>query len=229
MKPLTDKEARLYRAMERAALALNPKRGTADSAKAMYEAFGLPSASLEAGLLGISRMCKLPSALALSYSIIPAVARHIFQEKAEGVHRILNIEDARTILTPLYIGTHYECGYLLCMDAGGKLLRLQPLRMGTVDEAPLYTRITIEYAIESGGRYFILAHNHPAGTKEPSNADISSTQLVLDAMHRLDMVLIDHVIMAEGQAVSMRGYDRRSAQMWDRYAPLPQKYQNWPD
>ena len=61
----------------------------------------------------------------------------------------------------------------------------------------------VENALYAGASSIILAHNHPSGVALPSRADVQATVQVRDALKRLDIRLIDHIIVADGDYVSM--------------------------
>ena len=60
-----------------------------------------------------------------------------------------------------------------------------------------------EAALRSGASGVFLGHNHPSGVALPSPADMEATTQVRDALKRLDIRLIDHIIVADGDYVSM--------------------------
>ena len=49
----------------------------------------------------------------------------------------------------------------------------------------------------------ILAHNHPSGVAEPSQADERITRRLRSALELVDIRLLDHLIIGDGQATSM--------------------------
>lgn len=226
---MTGKDERLLLAMEQAAQILYPKGEADGAAGKIGAAFGAPSLALEASAEEMQRVCKIPDPLAFAYGIVPDLARYMLAERAEAAPLITSLRAARAHLLPLYLGTHYECGHILCLNAEGRLLGTSPVRMGSVDEAPFYTRVIMELALASGGDAFLLAHNHPGGTREPSMADCSATQTVMEAMHRLQMTLIDHIIFTDGEAVSIRASGQMSTECWQRLAPLPESFRDWPE
>ena len=65
---------------------------------------------------------------------------------------------------------------------------------GTIDKSPVYTREIARKALENNATAVIIAHNHPSGTTIPSQADITVTKKIKDALRLLDITLTDHVI-----------------------------------
>ena len=71
--------------------------------------------------------------------------------------------------------------------------------MGSVDGAPVYTRVVASGALAHQASSVVVAHNHPSGVLTPSHSDIAVTQKVSKAL-----MLLDHLIVAEGRCVSLR-------------------------
>lgn len=74
---------------------------------------------------------------------------------------------------------------------------------GTVDQSPIYPREIAIRALLTNAKAVILAHNHPAGSVDPSKADIEVTKKVKDALTLLDINLLDHIIVAHDKTYSM--------------------------
>lgn len=228
MKRSAEEEQRLVRAVTEAAQILKPKEPHEVALRRLQNAYGSFVSALEAGAGEMQRVGGLSKPTAYALSLTPELARHILEARAAKIRRIRSLEDVRQHLLPLYLGMHYECGYMLCLNAQGMLRSTHMLRMGSVDEAPFYLRVIIETALNSGGELFILAHNHPGGTRRPSPADIESTMSVLEAMHKLELTLVDHVILADKEAVSMRACSQNEQPLWQSCAPLPKFLCDWP-
>lgn len=100
-------------------------------------------------------------------------------------------------------GQRTEQLYQLCVDAKGKVLSCRMLSQGQADMTVLSLRQVVENALLSGASGVFLGHNHPSGVALPSPADMEATTQVRDALKRLDIRLIDHIIVADGDYVSM--------------------------
>ncbi len=74
---------------------------------------------------------------------------------------------------------------------------------GTIDGATVYPRVVAEKALRHGAAALIAAHNHPSGINEPSLADQAITRRLKDALALLDIRLLDHFVIGDGQPVSM--------------------------
>ena len=220
-------QKRLRKAILRAAHTLYPK-GEQDKAvlNLLEDSVG-PSSVFDVSEEELAGTYGFPAKLAFFYSILPQVSRRLLSERAWQDKMVTSVRRAREHLLPLYLAMPYEYSYILCLTKKGKLLRVTPLRMGTVDEAPFYSRIILEAAYASEGEVFILAHNHPSGIEFPSVSDCQSTLDIMTTMADLDMILIDHLVFAEGNVSSMRDCGTIKPAYWEKYAPLPPAFQNW--
>ena len=76
--------------------------------------------------------------------------------------------------------------------------------MGSVDSAPVYTRVVASRALAHQASSVVVAHNHPSGVLKPSHSDVSVTEKLSKARMLLDIRLCDDLIAAEGHCVSLR-------------------------
>jgi len=74
---------------------------------------------------------------------------------------------------------------------------------GTIDGASVYPREVVKRALERRAAALILAHNHPSGIAEPSQADELITRRLRDALSLVDIRVIDHLIVGDGICVSL--------------------------
>ena len=56
-------------------------------------------------------------------------------------------------------------------------------------------KVILQYAIEANASSLNIAHNHPSGTSEPSDADRKITKRIYDAGNLVDIKLLDHIIV----------------------------------
>ena len=97
----------------------------------------------------------------------------------------------------------HECFAILWLDARHRVLAFDPLFRGTIDGTSVYPREVVRSAISVNAAACILAHNHPSGFGEPSPADTRITQRLKAALELVDVRVIDHLIVAADDCVSM--------------------------
>ena len=112
-------------------------------------------------------------------------------------------EDYYELLQPYFFGARVELCYLLCMDGKGRLKGCHKLGEGIVDQVPILTRKVVEYAMADNASKVVLAHNHVSGIAIPSSADKTSTQELKKLLRQMDVDLVDHLVIVEGDMVSM--------------------------
>lgn len=88
------------------------------------------------------------------------------------------------------------------------MLRAVRAFTGTIDETPVYPRTVVRIALENNAHSVVLAHNHPSGVAEPSDGDVATTNVLREALSTVDIQILDHVIVADGEAVSLFQWER---------------------
>ena len=98
---------------------------------------------------------------------------------------------------------NHEVVYMIGVDDGLKILQTVKLAEGVVNQVHIPIRKVVQTALSMGATGVILTHNHPAGVALPSHEDMLTTRSILDALKMVDVQLIDHVIVADGEGTSM--------------------------
>ncbi len=91
----------------------------------------------------------------------------------------------------------------LFLDSQNKLISHESLFTGTVDSCAVYTREVVKLALSLNCAAIIFAHNHPSGHAEPSAADRQITERLKSAMALIDVRVLDHIVIGEGDSVSL--------------------------
>jgi DNA repair protein RadC len=97
----------------------------------------------------------------------------------------------------------HEVFAVLFLDSQHRLLALEDLFRGTLTQTSVYPREVVLRALHHQAAAVVLAHNHPSGSVQPSRADEALTQTLKAALALVDVRVLDHVIVAPGQALSM--------------------------
>jgi DNA repair protein RadC len=92
---------------------------------------------------------------------------------------------------------------VLFLDNRHRLLAFELLFQGTLDGAEVYPREVARAALRHNAAAIIVCHNHPSGSTEPSAADRAVTLRLRDALALLEVRLLDHFVVGEGQATSL--------------------------
>jgi len=100
-------------------------------------------------------------------------------------------------------GVPYEVFAVLLLDNRHRVLHYVELFRGTVDGASVHPREVVRLVMKNNAAAVILAHNHPSGVAEPSQADLSITRRLKDALALIDVRILDHMIIGEGRGTSL--------------------------
>ena len=96
-----------------------------------------------------------------------------------------------------------EIFHVLFLDTRHRVIEGENMFTGSIDGACVYPRVVAARALELNAAAVIVAHNHPSGITEPSLADQAITRRLKDALLLLEIRLLDHFVVGDGQPVSM--------------------------
>jgi len=96
----------------------------------------------------------------------------------------------------------YEVFCCIFLDNRNRVIRLEELFRGTIDGASVHPREVVRQALAANVAAIILAHNHPSGVAEPSQADELITRRLTSALALVDIRVLDHLVIGDGTAVS---------------------------
>ncbi|MHA4987969.1 JAB domain-containing protein [Cetobacterium somerae] len=91
---------------------------------------------------------------------------------------------------------------VIYLSSSNRLLGEETLFRGTIDRSVVYPRLIVERALKYATKGIIFAHNHPSGDLKPSRKDIELTHELKDLLDVLDIKLLDHIILGEGEHFS---------------------------
>ena len=109
--------------------------------------------------------------------------------------------DAFRIFWPAY--EHIEFSNLLMLNRQNQILGYHQLSKGGMTGAVVDVRVIFQVALKSSSTSIILAHNHPSGNLDVSDADRKITNQIKQAGVILDIPLLDHLIMTTDSYLSM--------------------------
>ena len=96
----------------------------------------------------------------------------------------------------------YEVFALLLLDTRHHVIHYVELFRGSIDGATVPPREVVRTVLAYDAAAVIMAHNHPSGITEPSQADLRITQRIKDALALIDVPVLDHIIVGEGTGLS---------------------------
>jgi DNA repair protein RadC len=140
----------------------------------------------------------LGPARAASLLAVMELARRAQRERLERKTLLGRPQAVKDYLCLLLHGRAQEVFVVLFLDSQNRLILADELFHGTLNQTAVYPREVVRRALELNAAAVILAHNHPSGVAEPSQADRVLTDALRAALRHLDMPVLDHIIVAGG-------------------------------
>lgn len=134
---------------------------------------------------------------------VPELARRYFSESLPCGEAIRSPSDTATFLQARMRHLDHELFCCLFLDNRHRVLGFSELFRGTIDGTSVYPREVVKEALGINAAAVILAHNHPSGVAEPSQADERITKRLKSALELVDIRLLDHLIIGDGPATSL--------------------------
>jgi len=135
--------------------------------------------------------------------VLPELARRYFEETLPRGEAIRSPADTETFLLARLRDRPHEVFCCLYLDNRHRVLHFEELFRGTIDGTSVYPREVVKQALAVNAAAIILAHNHPSGVAEPSQADERITRRVKSALELVDIRLLDHLIIGDGTSTSL--------------------------
>ena len=191
-------------ALEKLIALADPGADARAVAGALLTRYGSLLAVLAAPAEDLTRVEGVRAPLAQLLRLMPPMARYDALDGFGVRPDVSTFRRAEGYLSALYIGREYEHFYLLCLGQDGRLIKPALVTRGTLDETAFYLRNILDEALKARAYAVVLSHNHPGGTAEPSQGDVSATRLAIRALSKVGVMVLDHAIIADGRALSMR-------------------------
>ena len=186
-----------------------PRRDTNPIAHALMERYGALSAVLNAPVEDLKKVPGIGESAAILLKLAPQVYSRARLADAEQETVLNTVSRVGAYLLERFSGERNEVLYQLCLDRKGRLLACKRLGEGGVTNVDLNVRLLMENAILTSASVVILAHNHPSGVALPSDDDRAATKRAKDALDTIGVKLVDHIIVADGDHISMASSGHR--------------------
>ena len=178
-------------------------KSAVDLARHLLSEFGSLRALLEADLRAFCGQLGLgPAKFSQLQAVLEMSRRHL----AERLRRDSALESPQAVrdyLKSLLRHEPHEVFGCLFMDSKHRMLAFEVLFRGSIDSASVYPRQVVKRALAHNAAAVIFCHNHPSGNSEPSQADRTLTQRLTEALDLIEVRVLDHFIVGEGEPLSM--------------------------
>ncbi|MDB5993439.1 MAG: radC [Pseudomonas sp.] len=181
-------------------------KSAVDLARHLLSQFGSLRALFEADLNAFSGELGLgPAKFAQLQALLEMARRHL----AERLRHNSVLESplaVREYLKSMLRHEPHEVFGCLFLDSKHRVLAFESLFRGSIDCTSVYPRQVVKRALAHNAAALILCHNHPSGNPDPSEADRKLTKRLQEALDLIDVRVLDHFIIGDGDPLSMAEY-----------------------
>jgi DNA repair protein RadC len=150
-------------------------------------------------------LCETPGLGEAKYVQLQAgleLGRRFLAEKLKREVTLGSTRDTRDFLQAQLRDRKNEVFCVLFLDNRHRVLEFEELFQGTLNGTAVYPREIVKRALRHNAAAVILVHNHPSGVAEPSRADELLTNRLKEALSLVDIRLLDHLVVGDGETVS---------------------------
>lgn len=180
-----------------------PRKDTNPLAHRLMNTFHSLSGVLNASVEELTQVDGVSEHTAVLIHLLPQFLQRYRTEVNDASQRAFSIEDVAAYLRPHFFGARAELVFLVSLDDAGRILGCDCLNEGNVNQAWVDSRTLVSCALRRRATGVVLAHCHPIGSTEPSDADCLTTRHCKKILQALNIKLIDHLVFADDQWVSM--------------------------
>lgn len=180
-----------------------PRKDTNIIAHRLIESFGSISNVLEADSKELMQIEGIGKNAAVFLNLIFESTKRYRIDSKKIRRRIATMEEAGKFSAELFYGAQLEKVYMICLDMRSRVIHTVCVSEGTIDETPFYPRKIVSEALRNNASKVILAHNHPGGSPKPSVKDLEATAMVQDVLKKVNVDLVDHIIVAKDSFLSL--------------------------
>ncbi|MGD9953120.1 MAG: DNA repair protein RadC [Burkholderiales bacterium] len=173
-----------------------------DLARQLLERYGGLAGLLAAGAGELRRVKGLGVAKAAQLAAVLELARRTLREDLRAGSALTSPGAVRDYLRLALGARAHEVFACIFLDAQHRVIEAQELFRGTLTQTSVYPREVVKAALAANAAAVILAHNHPSGVAQPSQADELLTRQLKEALALVEVRVLDHFIVAGNQALS---------------------------
>jgi DNA repair protein RadC len=181
-------------------------KSAVDLARHLLNQFGSLRSLLEADLSAFSDQLGLgPAKFAQLQAVLEMGRRHL-AERLRHKSALENPQAVREYLKSMLRHEQHEVFGCLFLDSRHQVLAFEVLFRGSIDSTSVHPREVVKRALAQNAAALILCHNHPSGNTDPSQADRELTKRLQKALELIDVRVLDHFIIGDGDPLSMAEY-----------------------
>ena len=178
-------------------------KSAVDLARHLLSEFGSLRALLEADLRAFCRQLGLGPAKFSQLQAVLEMSRRHLAERLRRESALESPQAVRDYFKALLRHEPHEVFGCLFLDTRHRMLAFEVLFRGSIDSASVYPRQVVKRALAHNAAAVIFCHNHPSGISDPSQADRTLTKRLIQALDLIEVRVLDHFIVGDGQPLSM--------------------------
>ncbi|OGC52182.1 hypothetical protein A2982_01695 [candidate division WWE3 bacterium RIFCSPLOWO2_01_FULL_39_13] len=153
--------------------------------------------------IGVAKACKI--------AVCFELARRLSGGQTIKSKEYTSASDIHNLVKPYLLHREKEHFVVVSFDTRRRLIAVDNLSIGTVNESLVHPREVFKTAINRRASYIALVHNHPSGDVSPSNDDIVVTERLLKASYTMGIPVVDHLIVTDNAYKSVISSEMVSA------------------
>ena len=174
------------------------------SAIRLIEEFGCIKNIFSAEIPDLKTCTALTEAEAVMLSFVGKFMGYVAYEKF-GENPVLTDAETRKRFVSTIVGVMpYEDFYIMLLDEKGRMIKTVPISHGNETAITISVRFITDTVMKFGAKGVIAVHTHPAGSLQPSHEDIQSTYMLAELLKKLEVQLVDHIIVGRNGVCSMK-------------------------
>ncbi len=193
-----------YQALELLLFYVIPRRDVSPLARDLIQRFGSFSGVLCASVEELEKVPGIGESAAVFLHLLSELYPYYLNDLHRYKRQITDPKDLEEHLAPRFLGLGKEVVYLICLDNSNRIIYSDFISKGNVNHTSIDIRTIAEIALRVESRSIIIAHNHPHGFAIPSEQDLVTTRQLQRSLHTLGIELLDHLIFADGDYVSLQ-------------------------
>lgn len=181
-----------------------PGKTAVDLARELLHVFGGLRQLMQADRSAFCAIPGLGRAKFIQLQAVIELGRRLLAERMQRGNPVSSPQDARNFLLAQLQDRQYEVFCCVYLDNRHRVIDFEELFRGSINGASVHPREVVKNSLARNAAALLIAHNHPSGVAEPSNADRLLTQRLYDALALVDIRLLDHIVVGDGELVSFK-------------------------
>lgn len=180
-----------------------PQKNVNPLAHRLIERFGSLHGVLSAAPQQLMQVEGVGEYTAVYLSLVHNAAKQAMRTRETDRVKLSTRQAAVDYCIRLLHGEKRELFYAICLNGQMDILGDVLIARGSLSDVPAYPRLVMDAVLTRNAHAVLLCHNHPSGSVMPSAQDLEATRTLSRLLSEIEVVLVDHIVVADTHAVSM--------------------------